>query len=49
MRCYSRLGEPHLAFREYNACVENLARELDVEPTYETVKLYDAIRRRRSV
>ncbi len=49
MRCYSRQGERNLALRQYHACVETLARELEVSPTQETVALYDRIRRGEAV
>ncbi len=49
MRCYSRQGQPHLALRQYQLCVEALARTLDIPPAPETVALYDQIRRREAV
>jgi DNA-binding SARP family transcriptional activator len=45
MRCYSRQGQYHLALRQYQICVEALHQELDVEPTLETTKLHEQIRR----
>jgi DNA-binding SARP family transcriptional activator len=49
MRCYSRQGQNHLALRQYQSCVEALRMELDVEPTLETTRLYEQIRRREHV
>jgi DNA-binding SARP family transcriptional activator len=49
MRCYSRQGQQHLALRQYQACVEALRHELDVEPAPTTVDLYERIRRRERV
>lgn len=49
MRSYSRQGQYHLAFRQYQICVEALRLELDVEPAPETTQLYEAIRRRDNI
>jgi DNA-binding SARP family transcriptional activator len=49
MRCYSRQSQQHLALRQYQACVEALHDELDVEPAPTTVELYERIRRRERV
>ncbi|NTU80378.1 MAG: hypothetical protein HGA45_13545 [Chloroflexales bacterium] len=49
MRCYARLGQSPPALRQYQACVEALRAELDVEPSPATVELYERIRRRESV
>jgi DNA-binding SARP family transcriptional activator len=49
MRCYSRQGQPHLALRQYEACVAALRAELDVEPDPATVELQQQIRRREPV
>ena len=49
MRCYTRLGQPHLALRQYQACVESLHRELDMEPARSTVQLLEKIRRHEQV
>jgi DNA-binding SARP family transcriptional activator len=49
MRCYSRQGQHHLALRQYQACVEALRDELDVEPDPATTQLYERIRRREQV
>jgi DNA-binding SARP family transcriptional activator len=49
MRCYSRQGQQHLALRQYQACVEALRGELDVDPAPTTVDLYERIRRRERV
>jgi DNA-binding SARP family transcriptional activator len=49
MRCYSRQGQPHLALRQYQACVKALNDELGVEPLPATVRLADEIRRQEYV
>jgi DNA-binding SARP family transcriptional activator len=49
MRSYSRQGQVHLALRQYQACVESLRSELDVEPSLATVQLYEHIRSREMV
>lgn len=49
MRCYSRQGQPNLALRQYQFCVETLAKVLDVFPALETVTLYHQIRNRETV
>jgi DNA-binding SARP family transcriptional activator len=49
IRCYSRQGHPHLAIRQYLACVEALRAELGLDPTPVTVRLQEAIRRHEPV
>jgi DNA-binding SARP family transcriptional activator len=49
MRCYSRQGQPHLALRQYEACLGALRAELDVAPATATTQLYEQIRRREQV
>jgi DNA-binding SARP family transcriptional activator len=49
MRCYGRQGRPHLALRQYHACVSSLHSELAVDPSAETVALYEDIRQHRLV
>jgi DNA-binding SARP family transcriptional activator len=49
MRCYSREGQRHLALRQYQACVDALRIELDVEPAPTTMQLYERIRRRERI
>ncbi len=49
MRCYGRQGRPHLALRQYHACVSSLRSELAVDPSTETVALYEDIRQHRLV
>jgi DNA-binding SARP family transcriptional activator len=49
MRCYSRQGQQHLALRQYQACVEALRADLEVEPAPTTIELYERIRRRERV
>jgi DNA-binding SARP family transcriptional activator len=43
MRCYALAGRRHDALRQYQACVEALAAELDVPPEPETATLYAQI------
>jgi Bacterial transcriptional activator domain len=49
MRSYSRLGQLHLAVRQYRICVEALRAELGVEAAGETIDLDERIRRREPV
>ncbi len=49
MRCYSRLGQQHLALRQYQACAEALYKELEVVPGPATLDLAERIRRRERV
>lgn len=44
MRCYSRQGQHHLALRQYQACVDALRSELEVEPEPATTRLHQQIR-----
>jgi DNA-binding SARP family transcriptional activator len=44
MRCYARLGQRHLALRQFHDCVAVLDRELDLTPDPETVRAYAEIR-----
>jgi DNA-binding SARP family transcriptional activator len=46
MRCYARQDQVPLALRQYQACVEALRQELDVEPGDETNKLAECIQKR---
>jgi DNA-binding SARP family transcriptional activator len=45
MRCYYRQSQRYLALRQYHACVEVLARELDIGPSQETLECYEQIRK----
>jgi DNA-binding SARP family transcriptional activator len=45
MRCYSRLGQLHLAIRQYHLCAATLSRELSLAPGQETTELFAGIRR----
>jgi DNA-binding SARP family transcriptional activator len=45
MLCYLKLGLRDRALRQYARCVEVMRRELNVEPTAETKRLCDEIRR----
>jgi len=49
MRCYSRLGQHHLALRQYQICRDALREELDVEPAAATTQLNESIRRREQI
>lgn len=49
MRSYSRQGLDHLALRQYQNCAEALRAELEVEPSPETTKIYNRIRRHELV
>jgi DNA-binding SARP family transcriptional activator len=49
MRCFSRQGQQHLALRQYQACVEALRTELDVDPEPATVQLAEHIRHHENV
>lgn len=49
MRCYARLGQPHLAVRQYRQCERQLRDELGIAPGDATRRLYERIRRREPV
>lgn len=49
MLCWSRQGLLNLALRQYHVCREDLARELEVEPSPATAALFDRIRQRQPV
>jgi DNA-binding SARP family transcriptional activator len=49
MRGYARLGQPHLALRQFETCAGQLRRELGMPPAAETVELQDRIRARSAV
>ena len=49
MRLHVQLGRRTAALRQYQACVDSLRRELDIEPEEETRQLYRNILRRRPV
>ncbi len=44
MESYLAYGQRHLAIRQYETCFNALAKELDLRPSEETVKLYDLIK-----
>jgi DNA-binding SARP family transcriptional activator len=44
MRCFTRQGQPHLALRQYQACVDALHHELGVDPDPATTALARQIR-----
>ena len=46
MRCYARLGQPQLAQRQYQTCIQVLNRELGIPASPETTELYRQIVRR---
>lgn len=43
MQCYAQQGQRYLAIRQYQECADALQDELGVEPSGETVKLYERI------
>jgi DNA-binding SARP family transcriptional activator len=49
MRCYSRQGQHQLALSQFQACVETLRAEMDVDPEPVTKQLAERIRRRENV
>jgi SARP family transcriptional regulator, regulator of embCAB operon len=49
MLAYARLGQPHMALREYDRIVHELDRDLGVPAAAETVALAEAIRSRATV
>jgi len=44
MRCFTRQGQPHLALRQYQACVDALDHELGVDPDPAATALAQQIR-----
>jgi DNA-binding SARP family transcriptional activator len=46
MRCYACSGQPQFAQRQYQACVQALARVLSVAPSVETTALFHQLVRR---
>lgn len=49
MRCYGRLGQPQLAQRQYQDCIQVLNRQLGIPASAETTDLYRRIVRRDAV
>ena len=49
IRAFARLGQHHLAVRQYFACRDALAQELGTTPGVEIVRLFDRVRRRLDV
>lgn len=49
MRCHCRQGQPHLALLQHHACVTALMRDLGVQPSPETQRLYQRIRHHEAV
>jgi DNA-binding SARP family transcriptional activator len=49
MRCYTRQGQPHLALRQYQTCVDALDRELALGPDPATVALAQQVRHHQPV
>lgn len=49
MRAHSRLGQHHLALRQFERCRRDLRAELNLAPDTSTVALAEAIRRRHPV
>jgi DNA-binding SARP family transcriptional activator len=48
MRCYARLGQPQLAQRQYQTCIQVLNRQLGIPASPETTELYRQIVRRQA-
>ncbi len=48
MRCYASLGQPQLAQRQYQACIQAMNRELAIPASAETTDLYRQIVRRHA-
>lgn len=48
MLCHARLGQVHLALRQFHVCVDVLQRELRMAPDLATVDLFRKIRSRQS-
>jgi DNA-binding SARP family transcriptional activator len=49
MRCYARLGQPQLAQRQYQTCIQGLNRELGIPASPETTGLYRQIVHRQAM
>ena len=49
MQLYAQAGQRSAALRQYRACAQLLAQELGVQPSDETVRIYDTIRAAPSV
>lgn len=49
MRCYARLGQPHLALRQFHVCVDALNRELKLNPSPHTVELFRRVKNQQPV
>jgi DNA-binding SARP family transcriptional activator len=49
MRCYGALGQPQLAQRQYQTCIQALNRELGIPASRETTEVYRQIVRRDAV
>ncbi len=45
MLCYTQLGQPYLAMRQFHLCVEALKKDLDLAPSSTTRDLYLQLRR----
>ncbi len=48
MRCYTQMGERHLALRQYQICADALRAELNTSPSPATLLLFQKIRRQES-
>jgi DNA-binding SARP family transcriptional activator len=49
MRCYARLGQPHLALRQYQACADALQAELGLDPDPATTAVARQVRQHQPV
>jgi DNA-binding SARP family transcriptional activator len=49
MECFVKLNQRHLALRQYQLCMEALAREFDLKPSRDTIALYERIKSHQNV
>jgi DNA-binding SARP family transcriptional activator len=49
MKCYYRLGSRDRALKQFRRCAEVMKKDLEVEPTTETVVLYERIKKETEV
>ena len=44
MKCYTRIGQPQRALKQFEKCKKVLREELEVKPTRKTIELYEMIK-----
>jgi DNA-binding SARP family transcriptional activator len=49
MRCYDRLGQPHLAIRQFHACRDALRQECGLQPSVDAIGAFERLRRRQAI